>query len=325
MCGNHESFIPHRKAKGLSTPVPDVLSLLSISDKNRRDMIWSLFGPSLLRRELSTPLENLLPQCQPELLMTDTPVTMDFQSPRLGFCFEQLWHTGFQACGVEHVSNLQIQTDDNGTVRTLGELDLLLPQKDQILHIELALKFYLGVKDDWIGPNRRDLLSRKLTHTFGHQLPLVQSPEAAKAINATGLATDNRPVNSVAIMRGCLFHPIHDIGCADLPAEISPDHWRGYWCPANQLELLPDADWYVLSKPDWISPVVSTFAVSTNDLRQYLNCYFRYLRTPVCVALMAHSSTSNSENSSEKNSQSKCYETERWMIVPSDWEAPAPL
>ncbi|MEK9766270.1 MAG: DUF1853 family protein, partial [Thalassolituus sp.] len=184
----------------------------------------------------------------------------------------------------------------------------LMPQTERILHIELALKFYLGVKDDWIGPNRRDLLSRKLTHTFNHQLPLAQTSAAGSALRNAGLSTDSGPVISAAVMRGCLFHPAHDAPCAPLPERIAADHWSGFWCPADQLDLLPEGQWYVLSKPDWISPVVSDFAISAAELRYYLAVYFRYLRTPVCIANMAADQAGH------------WYETERWMIVPGDWE-----
>ncbi|MEE3210323.1 MAG: DUF1853 family protein, partial [Pseudomonadota bacterium] len=148
-------------------------AFFDIQDKNKRDLLWSIFGPSLLSSSVTPPLTEILPElCESRL--KGTTLSPDFQSPRLGFRFEQLWQSALSSSEIPFIANQQI-TDEG---RTLGELDLLIPRGQSTLHIELALKFYLGVEDDWIGPNRRDLLSRKIQHTFDHQLPLAQNPVA---------------------------------------------------------------------------------------------------------------------------------------------------
>jgi hypothetical protein len=308
----------------LVAPIAANDDFFAYEDASRRDMLWSLFGPSLTQSlpECSSNIFNsapldirtLLPQLDVAALWARAPWPVKFHSPRLGFCFEQLWHTALTTAGIEHLANLQIQQQQ----RTLGELDLIIPERN--LHIELAVKFYLGVHDDWIGPNRRDLLSHKLSHTQVRQLPMgMRAQEMGLLPQLSG------PVQSLAVMRGCLFHPAHEIKVAPLPPAIQPDHWRGVWCPADRLELLPDDDWFVLSKPDWLSPVASQFTISTKELRHYLECYFKVVRTPLSVARMRPVGSGQSPTTNGADAANKFGETERWMIVPAGWEDEARL
>ena len=181
----------------------------------------------------------------------------------MGFRFEQLWHQALTLAGIPFICNLQIQEYGN----TLGELDLLIHTPTETIHAELALKFYLGVEDDWIGPNRRDLLSRKLEHTINHQLPMGQAPATQACLSEKNIKISR----SLSIMRGCLFHPIHEQKTAQLPVEIAPNHWRGIWCPVDLLtHYLPESAWYVLAKQDWISPIIAPFGIDKSEMIQYL-------------------------------------------------------
>ena len=274
-------------------------AFFDIQDKNKRDLLWSIFGPSLLDSSVTPALKEILPELR-ESHLKGTTLSPDFQSPRLGFRFEQLWQSALSSSQVPFIANQQI-TEQN---RTLGELDLLIPRENSTLHIELALKFYLGVEDDWIGPNRRDLLSRKIQHTFEHQLPLAQHAVALAEIREFAPT----PVRSFAIMRGCLFSPVHDVSAASLPGEISPDHWSGYWCPVDQAHYLPEGHWYVLSKQDWLSPVYSPFAVPREELLKYLHCTYKHLSIPLAIARMG-------------KLENGWGEVERWMMVAPDWHS----
>lgn len=279
-------------------PAPDH-PFFAIAEKYRRDQIWSVLGPPLLRNSASCDPAQWLPDDAFRQLASCQSPAPDFTSPRLGFMFETLWQDALTTFGLPHLSNLQIQ--QNG--RTLGELDLILQQSDPAQHIELALKFYLGIGSDWVGPNLRDLLSRKIRHTFDHQLPLASAPAARAVLDAKGI----HRCDSAALMRGCLFHPTHGLTPAPLPAEVSPHHWRGYWCPVGDAgSCLPEGRWYVLSKPDWLSPVLAKFSVSRADLLQYLASYFRHLSTPISIALVMEGPYGWAEH-------------QRWMIVSDHW------
>ena len=66
--------------------------------------------------------------------------------------------------------------------RTIGEIDLIFrDEQDRFVHWETAVKFFLhfpqphSFSSDYVGPNARDNLDRKIHHLFGHQLK--QSPD----------------------------------------------------------------------------------------------------------------------------------------------------
>ena len=282
-----------------STCPPPDHPLFSLPLKHQRDRLWSVFGPSLLNTRAAPPADHWMPEDSDLTLLAWRDSGVDYYSPRLGFCFEQLWQSALHLCGETTLPNQQIIEGQ----QTLGELDLLITSHDPVLHLELALKFYLGVEHDWVGPNQRDLLSQKLARTFEHQLPLAQLPATRNALSELGIGA----VESVAVMRGCLFHPAHGLRAAPLPDEIADNHWKGFWAPVSQCDgLLPLGRWYVLSKPDWLSPVLANFAIEREELLIYLQTYFRYLRTPLAIARMAQGRYGWAEQ-------------ERWMIVADDW------
>lgn len=275
------------------------LQRLQPTEKTQRDLYWSLFGPALVDCAWAPNLNDWLPELDQHRVLTCSPTDIKFSSQRLGFRFEQLWHLALTQAGIPFTSNVQIQNRG----QTLGELDLLIGDKTHTLHAELALKFYLGVEDDWIGPNRRDLLSQKLSHTLKHQLPLARSPQAKKTLDTLGLQV----FQSIAVMRGCLFHPVHTSKVAPLPSEINKEHWRGNWCPLHLLrDYLPQGHWYVLSKQDWISPIVASFGLNNDELLNYLTTHFDRFTSELSIARVTKQGN-------------LWYESERWMIVHPNW------
>ncbi len=284
--------------------------LFDNADKLTRDLLWSVCGPSLLSAQWGAELSTELPEVSREGILAAAAVPDVVNSMRLGFRFEQLWHKTLSACGVGFEANFQVNRDSADGTSTLGELDLLIPRRDHTLHLELALKFYLGTPQGWVGPNRRDLLEMKLNHTQSQQLTL---PERAAEMGIP-LPHDSAPIKSLALMRGCLFHPVHDR--AVLPDAVNTGHWQGKWCAIGRLdEFLPsegETRWYVLSRPEWISPVMTAFAINRNELLDYLKLHFAHLSSAVCVARMAKRTRSDSP------AEIWC-ETARWMIVSDEW------
>lgn len=107
--------------------------------------------------------------------------------------------------------NLQIQKDAHTTV---GELDFLLrdlSNDGQLIHLELATKFYLAVPAGegegnglaLPGPDARDNYFRKIERLREHQLVLAHKHRA-------DLPAEYRDQNIVArqLIYGCLFDPI---------------------------------------------------------------------------------------------------------------------
>lgn len=256
----------------------------------QRPWYWSIYGPSLLDCDWSPATPSWLQYRQqwPQ----QTP---DFTSPRLGFRFEHLWQQYFQLLGWPAQFNLQIRSPE----RTLGELDALIQTPNEVLHLELALKFYLGFGNDWIGPNRRDYLADKIRHTRERQLPLAHTLLARQH-----LPTEWQPKHSQALMRGCLFHPANAAFAAPLPVEVNDKHWQGRWCHiGDAAHYLPDGNWYIVAKPDWLSPVQAPLSVSRQQLIDYCSRHFQQLDSGLCVILLAPS----------------MLEQQRWMLMPDHW------
>ena len=109
-----------------------------------------------------------------------------------------------------------------------GEIDLVMQAADgAIVHLELAVKFYLGRADlhnpqqhcsdpqHWWGIDTRDTLAHKLARLTQHQLPLSQRlPELATAHRALPL-----PEVAAAWLQGGLFTPL------DQPMPLPAGGW----------------------------------------------------------------------------------------------------
>ena len=132
---------------------------------------------------------------------------------------------------------------------TLGELDMLVEDKNtgELMHWELALKFYLGLPGEpeeraWPGPNNpKDQLTRKIDHLYHQQLPRSTEPAVAALLAEQGLHVDRR----LLLARGRLFYPAD--GSATPPAEVTDEHERGTWRygPAHhEATVIPHGFWH---------------------------------------------------------------------------------
>jgi len=107
-------------------------------------------------------------------------------------------------------ANIQIQ----GATQTLGELDYIISDTNNsnILHIELACKFYLldenlgnTVLEQWIGPNRKDRLVDKLEKLKTKQFPLLYSDETTSVL--TDVQLDGISIQQQYCLKAFLFVP----------------------------------------------------------------------------------------------------------------------
>jgi uncharacterized protein len=141
--------------------------------------------------------------------------------------------------------------------RTLGECDFLVETTDgRRLHWELAVKCYLhtgsarAMLADFVGPNLRDRLDRKLAHLLDHQLRLREREEFA----SLGLAG---PWLAQMFVKGWLFYRAGARLMSDPPA-LAPAHARGWWVtrsewPAFAAQQAADG-WSVLPRLAWLAP-----------------------------------------------------------------------
>lgn len=278
-------------------------TFFKLPEKSLRDLVWAVSSPALL----DTSWSPAQPLWLDELLLQAGPWQhwqLPAESPhsRLGLVFEQLWQSWLQEQHIALAANLQIAS----TERTLGELDLLLKLPQQPLHLELAMKFYLGHNDEWIGPNRRDLLANKIAHTRDHQLPLAHTEAAQTTIADLGFSNTDA-LRSEALMRGCLFHPVDTNIKAALPLEVNPNHWQGWWCHAHQLaDQVSRGDWIILAKDQWLSPALSPVKASADELVSLVVRHFDWLKVPLSIARV-------------ERTEFGWAEVERAMVVSDQW------
>ena len=145
-------------------------------ERIRRDLTWLITAPPLLNHPLTRwqPRE-VFPLSLPHTIAAEhlAPL-LPLRRSRLGPYFEALAGVLF-----DHSPEFTILARNRtieGPGRTLGELDLLVADhpNDRVLHLELALKFYLKLNQPgdmaWIGAGQRDFLALKLQRLAEHQI-----------------------------------------------------------------------------------------------------------------------------------------------------------
>lgn len=270
-----------------------------------RDLAWLLHAPDMLRTPVAgrPSLEELGledPQRRQAWLNAFEQQPQEIEARvgpslvnRLGHYHEKIWHFLLdQAPNTQLLAhNLTVR---DGTKRTLGELDLLYRHRDaaQPLHLELAIKYYLGLPQGpqakgsqarWIGPGCADSLAIKRQHSIEHQLPLASRPEAAAI-----LAPFNAPPLTPRLaLLGVLFRPWPCEAQLAAPEEIAPGALFGDWLALSrwpdfcrQLDDKSAIRGAFLEKPHWLAPPIDTDLIELKRLNQMLEQHFIQHRSP---------------------------------------------
>ena len=229
----------------------------------QRDIKWLENAPALLgdgtgSQELVRKSCQLLIESNQEIGEKHLEILTGRRNAALGRYFEALVQMIITLSSEVESCHHNVAIHD-GT-RTCGELDTLYKISGRWVHLELAVKFYIGVGDrsdphQWYGPAARETLAKKLKRLTEHQLILPRTKAGVSALDRLNIAG----VHSEALVMGRLFHPILNWQENDLirPAEISQNHSKGWWCTATETEVfteVSDVKWRVLDKPDWLSP-----------------------------------------------------------------------
>lgn len=189
----------------------------AITHRAVRDLAWALLQPAFF-----TSLPNTQNDCLDTCWLDDELIDWlyaldkkpallfdhlkDQRATRLGIYFEQLLSFYFAEYPRFTLKAKNLQA--NATKRTIGEYDFIVwdQQEQQHYHIEVAVKFYIGLSEQqfeqtrpiknnivmynwhqWVGPNKKDTLSIKMKHLLQHQLCLSDTEAGANALANIGL------------------------------------------------------------------------------------------------------------------------------------------
>ncbi len=139
--------------------------------------------------------------------------------------------------------------------KTIGEIDFILSdlKTTQVIHMELAYKFYLFDPtissepiNNWIGPNRNDSLIQKLEKVKSKQFPLLYHNCAQSML--TGIEIDN--ISQVLCLLASLYIPFEYSG------SFSPNYEKsikGYYLNIEKFVGLDhsDKEYYLPTKVEW--------------------------------------------------------------------------
>lgn len=293
--------------------MPEATDLPDYSDFSHplvRDLCWTLspafdllgdlppfhrFVPTQSSSVLRKWLEELQQHPQPLEAFVEQDSTR-----RLGHYFERLILFYFRHAPeaelqvLDHNRRIYTYNADGGRI-TVGELDFLLTGAAGTLHLETAVKFFLGVEHAgevrWLGPGLQDRLDQKLQHLRNHQLPLSQRLETSSAA----------PIQRYFWVKGILFQPWRQqLDIADgLRVPASENRWLT--C-SQAMECTIEGEWMYLPKSRWLGCGIDDEEQQQVD-REYIARHFAGNNR---VLMMTHTRSAS-----------------RRLIVPNDWPAAA--
>ena len=217
-------------------------------------------------------------------ISSKTPVfnTLITKNYRLGQLVER-----FVSCELNQHKTIKILSENyqvNKDKITLGELDAIISDKNEAIHLEIQFKFYLydaslGNNDIncCIGPNRKDSLLEKLTKLKEKQLPLLYKDETKPLLDSLLLKSKNITQN--IYFKAQLFLPYgENIAFTNLNLNCV----YGFYFNYNALDKFKDCKFYLPKKIDWLLDVNANVTWNTlESIKPQLDIYYLEKYTPL--------------------------------------------
>ena len=282
---------------------------LSLENRAVRDLTWALLHPKLFNQ-----VPNISPSCfQQEwldndlidwLIALDKKPTLLFEhlreqrATRLGIYFEQL--LSFYFSNYPRFTLVAKNLQANDSQRTIGEYDFIVfdHQDQQHYHIEVAIKFYLGMPNLtveipknkatynwhlWVGPNKKDTLAIKMNHLKNHQLSLSKTAAGQAALVNINLTTEQLAIR--LLMTGVLYYPFNQLNtnCNINPPTHHIDHFakKNFWFTLKQFTnyaqelFVTEQQFIILPRQQWMSSITDNdrevFGLSLLSLSEIIN------------------------------------------------------
>jgi hypothetical protein len=242
---------------------------------------WLINSPYLFQEGFLTDYDyqafsqKLIPMELPFQSLAEELVTRKKENTKvnyhlpLGKYVEFLFEAHFK--NEPHLNLLQHNTQVQEAKTTRGEIDYVLEIGQEIVHVELAIKFYLCYQNPqdathWLGPNAKDSLANKLAKNL-HAFKLTQDK------NNDALWT-KKPTQWQWLIKGCwFFHPNQQRAFYQ---NSNPESETGIWVKEHELALLNTESTYLLpNKITWIQPPINSNKTFTfKDLKCFCESHF---------------------------------------------------
>lgn len=170
---------------------------------------------------------------------------------------------------------------------TLGEIDFILidSEENQLVHVEMAYKFYLYDSriatpiERWIGPNRKDSLIEKLEKLLNEQFPIFHRAQTKQILQA--LALPDMPLVQALNLKAQLYLPYDQR--ATIPEDIAVGAIAGYWMQLEQFDAMAEGVLFLPPKENWsIHPRHWNEWVSIVEAREQIEFYLSKKKSPLC-------------------------------------------
>ena len=306
-----------------------MITIYPFQTQEVRDLAWACFSPPLIYAGQLAKQGSGITDCTFELtaqrrawleaLDRDASILLAHlaqrPSHRLGIYFEQLWQFFLRQDPEVQLVASNLPVHDQGS--TLGEFDCIYfcQRRQRHVHLELAVKYFLGGLDtgpgegssagrDWLGPDTRDRLDKKIDHILYRQILLSDNSVARQRLSELGI---ERPLKEIAL-KGQLFQPRE--ATLKPPQGYNTDHPFSEWLHCDRLAAYlaatGSAKFEILPKMRWLSNAQrgGTYRTYTRaQIVSELTQYFVHDDYPLLIAVLDHGGQ----------------ETSRFFVTDRDW------